>query len=387
MVKLDALVFGYRELSVDPGDTVKLANILLKLGISSDILENGKFVIRERDVKRFAAYSAGRIRYAMSEAIGVLPLILSLRGRKGALAAIGIFLFFHVLLSSVVWDIRVEGAEKISESEITEALDDCGFGIGEWWRSIDKNATEAMFLSKFPEVSWISINRRGTVAYVRVIESENIGQIEETAPKYSNILADRDAVIEEITVVRGVAAVKVGDVVKKGDVLISGVIETEAETVFCRAEGSVIGQSVSKVSAKASKNGTEKIHIRNSVYDIKLKIFDFSINIFKNYGICSNDYDIIKDDREYALFGKYKLPLSLVRTYRSEYRNQNVLYSESQIIETAREALNDKVRTEFSECDIVKMRSFGQWMADSYVISTEIVYLTDIAYESAIEVS
>ena len=38
---------------------------------------------------------------------------------------------------------------------------------------------------------------------------------------FSNIVADRDGIIEEITVKKGYATVKPGDVVKKGDILIS----------------------------------------------------------------------------------------------------------------------------------------------------------------------
>ena len=387
MVRLDAFIFGYRIVRVEKESTAKVINILLKLGISSDVRGEGEIIIGERDVKRFSEYCAGRIRYTMSETRGLMGALCRMRERRGLTLAVILVMLLHVWLSGTVWDVRVDGNERISDGEICAMLSECGFEIGARWHRVDKNAVETELLSEFPDVSWISINRRGTVAYVKVMESENIGKTQEDAPKYSNILADRDAVIEEITVAHGSAAVKVGDVVRKGDVLISGIIETEGGTVFCRAEGSVIGQSVGRVSAEITKGGIEKTYKEKSVYEIKLKIFNFSINIFKNYGICENSYDIIKDEREYALFGKYRLPVTLVKTYRSEYTEKSVTYTESEIIEMARAKLNSEIRERFSSCDVIKMRSFGGWELDSYVLTTELVYLTDITLESAIEVS
>lgn len=387
MVRVDAFLFGYRLVKVDSLDVPKLVNMLLKLGINSDVRPNGEFILRERDLKRFSAYSAGRIRYSTSDTLGFLGLLKRLRRRKGIILAMLSFLVLYVVLSGMVWDVRVEGNERLEDSEIVAKLAENGFKTGNRWRKLDKNAIETNTLSDFAELSWISINRRGTVAYVKVIESENVGKKEETAPKYSNILADRDAVIEEITVVRGVALVKPGDVVRKGDVLISGVIEVESGTVFCRAEGSVKGQSVSTVSAKIPRNSLQKRQIKKSIYSVCLKIFNFSVNIFKNYGICANSYDIIKDVREYALFGKYRLPVTIEKNYRSEYEEVMITYDESELVEMAREKTNETVDKEFRDCGIAKMKSFAEWESDFYVMYTEVVYVTEIAEESAIEVS
>ena len=387
MVRIDTYLFGYRHLKVSCEDVPKLVNILLKLSISSSVSPDGGFVLRERDYKRFRAYSAGRIRYTSSEILGFTGFVMRLRKRYGLILAFSLFLFVSVWLSGTVWDVRIEGNERLEDAEILEILSESGFEVGDRWRRVDKNAVEADVLSDFPALSWISINRRGTVAYVRVVESENVGMKEEQPPTYSNILATEDAVISEITAKKGVAVVKPGDVVRKGDVLISGVIETESGTYFCRAEGSVKGQCVKTVSVEVPKKSTVKRPLRESLFEIRLKIFDFFINIFKNYGICRDSYDIINDNREYALFGKYKLPITLVKTYRAEYTEQEIEYSESEIVSMAKQKLDTTVRDMLQESDVVRMRSYGEWKSDFYVLSTEIVYYADITEESAIEVS
>ena len=386
MVKIDEYLFGYRRLKVCEEDLPKVVNILLKLSISSEVSADGEFVLRERDFKRFAAYGAGRIRYTCSDTLGLFGFLKRLRRRTGVISALSLFFAVYFLLSSFVWDVRIEGNAEIKEATIIADLDNEGFGVGDIWRRIDKNAIETDFLSKNPEISWISINRRGTVAYVRIVESENVGLKEENAPQYSNIVADRDAVIKEIIAEKGVAVVKPGDVVRKGDVLISGVAETESGTLFCRAEGSVIGQCVDTVSAEARKRVQKKVYVKKSVAEVRLKFLNFFINIFKNYGICQNDYDIIENERVYALFGKYRLPIFTVKSYRMEYINETVEYTESEMIAVAGDMLDSMIDERFAKCEILKMRSSGKWSPESYVLFTEVVYYTDIAVECAIEV-
>ena len=387
MVRLDAFIFGYRNGTVAPSDVPKLTNALLKLGISSDVSSDGSFLLRERDVASFCRYADGRLRYDLSGREGLPGAFFCVMKRRGLVLAAFITLALRILLGGIVWDVRIEGNERLDDTTVREHLAANGFGIGDVWRLVDKNEVETAILAECADISWIAINRRGVVAYVRIMETENVGKENEEVPEFSNIIADRDAVIQEITVERGVAAVKVGDVVRRGDVLISGVVETEDGTVFCRAMGHVIGQAVTTVSAEIPRNGTERRKIGDSLREIRLNLFKIPINIFKNYRICLNEYDIIENDKEYALFGKHPLPIIFTEVRLVEYEKYPIVYTEDQMIRMAKDRLDDTVRSEFFTADILKMRSYGEFSEECYTLFTEIVYLTDISKESAIQVS
>ena len=386
MVDLDSIIFGYRRASVSNADVSRLVNFLLKSGISADVTGAGEFIIKERYVKLFKAQAAGRIRYEMGGVLGIPSLLAEFKRRTGIIAAVALVFLASLFTSGMIWDVRVEGNERLSDSDVISALNECGFEIGDIWRGIDKNLTETDVQLNFPDIAWISINRRGTVAYVRIKETEDVSK-EDDAPSYSNIVADRDAVIEDITVESGVALVRKGDVVRKGDILISGVVENDSGTHFCRAEGSVIAQAVTTLEVEATRNGAEKRELDEKIYEIRLKIFKISINIFKNYGICLNEYDIIEDEKEYFAFGRAKIPLKLTVTRRKEYVNDDVLYSDSEITEMARSQMNDRIREAMIGCDVVKLKSSGAFVEGAYVLVTEIVYYTDIASEREFEVS
>ena len=77
-----------------------------------------------------------------------------------------------LLSQSLVWDIRPSGNENIASYDIKSRLESCGFSVGDLWHKKSLSEVENEFLKLYDDVSWININRRGTVAYVSVIEKE-----------------------------------------------------------------------------------------------------------------------------------------------------------------------------------------------------------------------
>ncbi|MBQ7344262.1 MAG: sporulation protein YqfD [Clostridia bacterium] len=387
MARLDEFVFGYRRGSVEKKHVAKAANLLLKNEICSVITPEGAFRIREKDRKRFLALAKPKFRFDLGEPLGVYGFLHRSRRRYGIFAAVITLLCICLFTSGLVWDVRISGNERLSDYVIEDALIANGFEVGTPWRKVDKNALEAEILTERPDIAWISINRRGTVAYVEVIESENVGIIEQASPKYSNIVAERDGVIEEITVKSGVAAVKVGDVVRKGDILISGVVENESGVSFCRAEGSVRAQSVLNVTSEASRKVNEKQPLKRKLAYARVVIFNFSINIFKNYGNRENSCDIIEEIREFALFDKYRLPIRLETAHSIEYGESSRIRSEDEMILVARRELDGKIYSMFKDADVISLSTSGEFGDGIYYLTSRVVYSTDIGKESAIEIN
>lgn len=384
MARLDYLILGYRIVSVADSDAAKLSSIMIKLGISADLRADGSTKIREHDVDRFVSYANGRIRYELSEPKGISSFFHLLRGRYGLIAGLAFAVFTVIYLSGMVWDVRVVGNDSVSDYRLIDELSTSGFGVGDRWNKIDKNKVEANLLSKFEEISWISINRRGTVAYVEVIESNKPEQQEKWDDGYCNIVAESDGVIEEIVVEQGAAVVSVGDVVRKGDVLISGIIENDQGVYFCAAKGSIKAQSGTTVSAYVPRREVKKRYKRTIISELDLNIFKNTINIFKNYGNPKGEYDIIYDVREYTLFGKYRLPISCMYTCLVEYTEEEVVYTETQMTELAGKMLSGKLHSSFAQCDVIKIKTTGKFENDGYLITSYVVYSAEIGIRSVI---
>ncbi len=387
MARLNEFIFGYCKGRVATDDISKLITLLLKLEICSSVAPNGEFILCQKDKARFISFAKAKMRFDIGEPLGIYGFIYRNLHRYGLFTSLILLSLIFVFSSGLVWDVRINGNENLPDYIIENALNDLGFGVGTSWRSIDKNLIEADLLTQRKDIAWISINRRGTVAYVEIMESENVGLSEESAPKYSNIIADRDGVIEEISVKCGTAVVKVGDVVKKGDILISGVVENENGVKFCRSEGSVRARSVCSVVAVAKREFIEETVKERKIHHIRIVLFNFSINIFKKYGNYANNCDIIEEIKKFALFDKYKLPIRIEKSYAYFYDEITRTRNEDDMIEAAKHELDSKVYTMFKDADVIKLRTYGDFFESGYRLTSRVVYSAEIGKESAIEIN
>ena len=292
-------------------------------------------------------------------------------------ALLGIILAF--LSSNVVWDIKVEGNEHITDSAVIKALEDSGFEVGDFWLGCNKAEIESGVLLALPGVSWINLNRRGSVAYVRLVESESEDKnISEEAKGYANIVASADCIIEELTVEKGVAAVKVGDVVKRGDLLISGILPSELGGGVCYAQGCVVGRMSDGVEVAVGREYERNVRKSEKLYECKVNFFNFSINIFKLYGNSPSECDIIENVKVYSLFGVKKIPISVRTKYIIEYNTDKGSYTDTELVQIASDRLSAAVLKRLVGCDLLKIKTTGRFTDDGYIIRSDLVFLSEV---------
>lgn len=379
MVRIDMHLFGYRRIKIDPCDLSSATSYLLRASIPSVIDNEGSITIRERDFEKTRKILQGRIDFTYSGPLGLYGFWKRLQYKWAVVISLVFSLSLVIFLSQLVWDIRVDGNENITDRQVIESLRDCGFEMGDIWFTRNKGKIEAAFLSSNENVSWININRRGTVAYVKLIEREVDEEKEEAPiPKYANIVAATDCIIEEITVKRGTPLVKVGDVVKKGDILVLGALPKESGGGFCVAEASVIGRINDTVSVKIDRKEEKQSYARGKLSKFSVKIFKISLNIFKRYGNLTKECDIIEDEITYSLFSRYRLPLSIHREYLVESITDNIEYTDEELVSLAAERLNALTLSKLSSSDLLRIKTYGEFCDDGYIMKSDIVFLADV---------
>ena len=379
MVRIDCLIFGYRRLQIDPNDLSKLTSIFIRSGIFSSIENNGSIVVRERDISKIQALLKGRIEYSCSEPLGIYGKWLRLEHKRPVIAAALISVLITIVLSSLVWDVRIDGNELISDEEIIEELSDLGFGIGRAWINVNRGELESDFLLNNSDIAWININRRGTVAYVSVIENKSSNDHIEAVPTgYSNIVAMFDCVIEEITVKKGTAVVKTGDAVKKGDLLVAGVLPLEAGGGFCYAEAEVKGRVSDSISSEIERIYDKKEYQRTKLAKITLNFFNFSINIFKIYGNLTSECDIIENEIEYTHLDRIKLPFSISISYLPIFEMTQGEYSDDEMVKLVSDRLNLLVNQRLRSADLLKIKTFGEFTDNGFSMRSEILLLCEV---------
>lgn len=370
MPRIDGLIFGYSVFKVNVEDINSLANKLLSLGIAAKIKKNGTCEVRISDAKKLRT-ELSDIPFTESEIKGLPGFIYRNRKRYGTAAGLIIAAIILLWSSGAVWDVRISGGDEALAAETAELLEQMGMTPGARWCNIDKNKIEAQLLSVSDSVSWISINRRGTVAYVTVRSKDDYGSDQSPKNIYSNVTAGCDAIIEEISVVNGYATVKPGDAVRAGDILISGIIPGDLGGGFCRAEGTVIGRVSDRISVSVSEWSEEKNYKEEITVATEYKILGFSINILKNSRNLESMCDIIEYKKKIELFGKYKLPIekrtSVALTYESVERRRDT----EELVMTASERLLEAMRHRLSDSELLKIKTGGEFTEGGYTMYSD----------------
>ena len=372
-LKAESLIFGYRIFTFDLSIITSVITLALNHGIICESDTAGHVVIRERDRNKFITAMGDRFEYTESHTRGLFGWIKENKNRYGTFLGIFVAIFVILFSSDRIWDVRISGNERFSESEILSELSSCGFNIGNSWRVTDTSVLETEILSSSSKISWININRRGTVAYVDIVEKQTYTN-QDITQGYSSIVAANDCIVEEITVKRGYAQVKVGDTVKKGDVLISGIIPNEIGGGFCVADGEVIGRCFDTVTVEEARVKKIFVPCEEKKVAISINILNFCINILKYYGNSSTTCDIIENNKDFILLGRWKLPVS-VHTKTAVYkRTEEQTLTDSELTASALMENKKMLDQMAKSCELLSVSTNGYFTNDGYTLVSQVVY-------------
>ena len=168
MVRPDLLLFGFCSVTVSEKDRGAAMNILLKNGIGAALNRNGEFIISWRKKEKVTKLFSEKVDFSISEPRGVCPFLYAKRKRYGIILGIICFAFLLFLSADTVWDVRIDGAAAGDEEYVRADLEKAGLSVGKRWSKINRSQLEINALDISEHISWVNINRRGGVAYVKV---------------------------------------------------------------------------------------------------------------------------------------------------------------------------------------------------------------------------
>lgn len=176
-----------------------------------------------------------------------LPFRLKRSGLRLGIAA-GLVLFFVVLqlLTSRVWVLRIEGNATVSDEAILSVLEPLGVAEGASFAAVDIPTLQLTALQQLPELTWLTVNQSGSIVTIHVKERTEAAPPASHVP--ANLVAACDGVIVSVDTAAGQSAVKPGDAVRQGDLLISGVMDSKVGPQLKHAAGSVIARTAHTIT-------------------------------------------------------------------------------------------------------------------------------------------
>jgi len=155
----------------------------------------------------------------------------------GGMLAFVVALF---VLSMLVWNVRIEGETAIPEARILAAARAEGLYKYQWsWRMEDTATLSKNMARRLPDAAWVGVEKKGTSILITVVDSTKPEKKPLESP--SHLVAKADAVVTKVIAESGRPKVERNDRVKKGDVLISGLLGDEKNQKAVVSKGMVMG--------------------------------------------------------------------------------------------------------------------------------------------------
>jgi similar to stage IV sporulation protein len=322
-----------------------------------------------------------RYRNEIRHRLGFLMLTERYRKRIGLAVGFVLALLLLVFSSLFVWDITVEGAERIPEQTILKALEQRGLRLGAFIPSLDTEFSEDLLILDVDGLSFVSINRRGTVVKVEVREREKNTEIVDTQSP-SNLIASVDGQIEALRITGGRITVKLGQTVKKGELLVSGVIDSVALGYrLVRARGEVLARTSLTYQAEVAYETEEKVYTGRFFSEKSIKIFSKTIKLFRKDSNSASSCDKIESERRIYLFGLIKLPILITETEYAEYEIIPKTLTQQEALAEAYRKLRELYEEDLADAEILGRYTSFEENETGIKLTQHIECIIDIAKE------
>ncbi|NLB82191.1 MAG: sporulation protein YqfD [Clostridiaceae bacterium] len=241
-----------------------------------------------------------------------IPFFLYKHRKRKIFAAGAVFFIISLfIITRFIWVIDITGNNEVETVQIIEVLSEAGLKTGVLSSKVVISDIQNYTMTKLGKIAWIGINLKGTTAFVEIKERLSTPDLfQKDLP--CNIVAKTDGVIESIDAVNGNRLVSIGDVVGKGQLLISGVIDSKAGdgVRYLHADGEVLATTWHEITVEVPKYEQIRTRTGKSKSKHMVKFFNFYVNFFLNDRISYSNYDRISYVKKFAIGNNIVFPLS-----------------------------------------------------------------------------
>ncbi len=270
-----------------------------------------------------------------------LPFFMH-RYRKRRVYVAGIAAAFALMLwlSAHIWNIRVDGNLSQTDDVIFEYLAQAGVRHGMWKAGVDCKELAAGIRNSFTEFAWVAAELKGTQLTIHVKEgisgAENDAE-EKGEEEPSSLVAARAGTVVSIYARSGLPAVHPGDEVKKGDLLVSGVlpiVDDSGETVsrqYVAADADVVIRRTRKYYDEVPITALQKHYTGRERSAWLLQIGDVPFAMPADFEALGS-YDLMSELVQCRLAKNFYLPLYARKITAKEYEQVEVIRTKEDVL-------------------------------------------------------
>ncbi|MCL2215950.1 MAG: sporulation protein YqfD [Defluviitaleaceae bacterium] len=306
-----------------------------------------------------------------------LPFILH-RYRKRKLLVGGILFFLTGLfvLSSFIWRIEIEGNDFLHQDTVMAFLEEQGLRTGALKFRLDDRELQRAILNNFPEVSWADVHTRGTRTTILIAEALPSQELlDRQSP--THVIATSEGLITAIVTGAGAPMVRQNDVVRPGDMLVSGILELEPDTpgtalVYVHAYAEIWARRYHPIEFSVPFAYEEKIFTGRTANSHSLQLLFVGNRriTLPSGGNSFNSYDRITTRHQIGASGNYPLPFVLITEHYMEFTPQPRTRTPEEARDLAERLITSRIIREFDfGIDIVGRQVEFQETPDALIVT------------------
>ena len=248
---------------------------------------------------------------------GIYWPVLRLFKRPVIVAGMLLLIFLVFYLPSRVLFISVHGNQDVSDIMILDTAENCGVLFGASREHVRSEKVKNMLLQAIPQLQWACINTKGCVAEIFV--QERSGDNLNYSSVGTDIVAGSDGIITGLTVYSGTPLCKVGQIVRKGQLLVSGYSDLGLLIKTGSASAEIMAETTRSVEAVTLSRYTQLGECTGVRTRYSLLIGKNLINFYKDSGISPPGCGRINKIYKLTLPGGYTLPISVIKEQTYDY--------------------------------------------------------------------
>lgn len=299
ILKLDRLDKSTAEIEISPKDNKKVKKFLKKANF--EILDETK-------------YGFAKFMQAIKSCYGVL---------------IGLALVFCGYLAQIpfVWQIKIYGLESLTTQEVEDCISKSM--LSHFKGAIDTRGIEIALKNNFAKISAASVAVIGQTLVVNIHESDLPDEMTAT---YQPIVSNYDCKITEIELIQGTLSVEIGQIVRKGQVLVQPyIIDSQGQTRMVKPMAHIkadvwFSSQIEHNSSYLQRTRTGKKVTQSEVFFMGLPIFTLNKNVnFKEYEVVESEQNLTKNLVLPLKLRKktyYEMETTMVETNFEDVKNQ-----------------------------------------------------------------
>lgn len=272
-------------------------------------------------------------------------------------------IFFLVIVAIIyiynlhIWNVDIVGDFTFPIEEIKDELELENVKVGMLKKSLDLDTIKNNIYMRRHDIAWIGISLKGTNAVVEIVQG-NLKKENELDKVPCNIVSTKEGMVYKIDALVGESVVEVGQLVKSGDALISGILSSEwSENRYVSAKGTALLKTwyTKRVKIPYERDIISKTGDIERKYILGIKNYEINLG---NNGTKFEKYDTIISSNNLSLFGRFEVPIKLTQITYQEIDIDTITYTKEQAILAAKNEIENSVLKNLKkECEVIDVKT------------------------------